>query len=183
MQKKIKRIPLAVMKAFIAWEWPGNIRELEKLMERAVILTRGRSLEAPLSELRKVKLDDGERTEEDQGNIARIVKETVKALHANSTVSDQDTKKQREAIVRSLTVSKGRVGGTNGAAVRMGRQPHYSARPNEKTRHRSSGFCLTRSVISVKAPLTVSTPAGRYLFSTENTSTYCSRRLAYALPF
>ena len=47
MQKDIKRIPPAVMKAFTAWEWPGNIRELENLVERSVILTRGMALEAP----------------------------------------------------------------------------------------------------------------------------------------
>ncbi|MGC2546332.1 MAG: sigma 54-interacting transcriptional regulator [Silvibacterium sp.] len=120
MQKRIDSIPAAVMKGLKSWEWPGNIRELENLVERAVILTRGRSLEAPLSELRKVKVDDGERIPADQDNIARIVKETIKALHTNSTVADQDTKKQRDAIVRALTVSKGRVGGTDGAAARMG---------------------------------------------------------------
>jgi formate hydrogenlyase transcriptional activator len=120
MQKKIDSIPLAVMKALKTWEWPGIICELENLEERAVILTRGRSLEAPLSELRKVKVDDGERTPADQDNIARIVKETIKALHAKSTVVDQDTKKQRDAIVRALTEAKGRVGGTDGAAARMG---------------------------------------------------------------
>ncbi len=120
MQKKIDSIPAAVMKALQTWEWPGNIRELENLVERAVILTHGRSLEAPLSELRKVKVDDGERMPADQDNIARIVKETIKALHANSTVADQDTKKQRDAIVRALTESKGRVGGNDGAAARMG---------------------------------------------------------------
>jgi formate hydrogenlyase transcriptional activator len=120
MQRKIDSIPAAVMKALKAWEWPGNIRELENLIERAVILTRGRSLEAPLSEFRKVTVDDGEPPLADQDDIARIVKETIKALHANSTVADQDRKKRRDAIVRALTVSKGRVGGNDGAAAHMG---------------------------------------------------------------
>src|SRR3984885_13022344 len=102
MQKKIDSIPTAVMKGLKTWEWPGNIRELENLVERAVILTRGRSLEAPLSELRKVKVDDGERNPADRDNIARIVKETIKALRANSIVADQDIKQQRDAIVRAL---------------------------------------------------------------------------------
>lgn len=35
-------------------------------------------------------------------------------------MSDPDTKKQRDAIVRALTVSRGRVGGTDGAAASMG---------------------------------------------------------------
>ena len=120
MQKKIDSIPAAVMKGLKAWEWPGNIRELENLVERAVILTRGRSLQAPLSELRKVKVHDGERNPTDQDNIARIVKETIKALHSDSTVADQGIKKQRDAIVRALTESRGRVGGVDGAAVRIG---------------------------------------------------------------
>ena len=38
------------MKGLTAWDWPGNIRELENFIERAVILTRGKALEAPLSE-------------------------------------------------------------------------------------------------------------------------------------
>src|SRR6201997_253611 len=58
MQKRIDNIPMSTMKALKMWEWPGNIRELENFMERAVILTRGRSLEAPLAELRKPSLDD-----------------------------------------------------------------------------------------------------------------------------
>jgi transcriptional regulator with GAF, ATPase, and Fis domain len=107
------------MKTLKTWEWPGNIRELENLVERAVILTRGRSLETPLSELRKVKVDESKHAPADQDNIARIVKETIRALHATSTVADQDTKKQRDAIVRALTESRGRVGGGDGAAARM----------------------------------------------------------------
>jgi formate hydrogenlyase transcriptional activator len=119
MQKKIDSVPAIVMKALKKWEWPGNIRELENLIERAVILTRGRSLEAPLAELRKVSLDDGEHVPEDQDNIAHIVKETIKALHASGGVDRENAKKQRDAIVRALTESKGRVGGTDGAAARM----------------------------------------------------------------
>jgi formate hydrogenlyase transcriptional activator len=119
MQKKIDSIPADVMKALQTWEWPGNIRELENLVERAVILTRGRSLEAPLSELRKVNVDNDKQASVDR-DISRIVKETIKALHANSTVADRDMKKKRDAIVSALTVSRGRVGGGDGAAVRMG---------------------------------------------------------------
>jgi transcriptional regulator with GAF, ATPase, and Fis domain len=120
MQKKIHNIPVSAMKALRMWEWPGNIRELENFMERAVILTRGRSLEVPLAEMRKVSIDEGQHVPEDQDNVARIVKETIRALHANNSVDRESTKKQRDAIVRALTESKGRVGGTDGAAVRIG---------------------------------------------------------------
>src|SRR2546428_12157625 len=53
MQKKIEAISPAVMKGLTGWDWPGQIRELEKFIERAVIVTRGKSLWAPVGVLRK----------------------------------------------------------------------------------------------------------------------------------
>ena len=122
MQKKIEGVPAAAMKRLTAWEWPGNIRELENLMERAVILTRGKSLEAPLAELRKLNTDEPAQALRPQGqeDIARIVKETINALDGRKNVADDYAKQQREEIVRALTESKGRVGGADGAAARMG---------------------------------------------------------------
>jgi formate hydrogenlyase transcriptional activator len=120
MQKKIDSIPAAVMNALKTGEWPGNIRELENFIERAVILTRGRSLDAPLAELQKVAVNNSKGIEADHGDIARIVKETVNALHGNSGVTDERTNKQRDAIVRALSQTKGRVGGAHGAAALLG---------------------------------------------------------------
>ena len=57
MQKQIESVPSAVMKGLTAWEWPGNIRELENFIERAVILTRGKALEVPLTELRTTETE------------------------------------------------------------------------------------------------------------------------------
>jgi PAS domain S-box-containing protein len=51
MNKSITSIPTATMNALMAWNWPGNIRELENFIERSVILTSGPTLEAPLREL------------------------------------------------------------------------------------------------------------------------------------
>lgn len=124
MQKSIESVPVAVMKGLTAWDWPGNIRELENFIERAVILTRGKSLEAPLSELRKVSVEAQPTAAEQpatRDDIARIVKETINALNGRKDVADDEvTRKQREEIVRALTESKGRVGGADGAAARMG---------------------------------------------------------------
>jgi formate hydrogenlyase transcriptional activator len=122
MQKRIDAIPVAVMKGLTAWEWPGNIRELENFTERAVILTRGKSLEAPLSELRRPIADTPASTAAPPAgdDIARIVKETISALNGKEDRADEFAKKQREEIVRALTESKGRVGGAEGAAARMG---------------------------------------------------------------
>jgi formate hydrogenlyase transcriptional activator len=121
MQKKIETISPAVMKGLTAWEWPGNIRELENFIERAVIVTRGKSLEAPLGELRKTIYEAPTlgNAQSSQQNIAEIVKETIHAMNAKKTTDDY-AKKQREEIVRALTDSKGRVGGEDGAAARMG---------------------------------------------------------------
>jgi formate hydrogenlyase transcriptional activator len=122
MQKRIEAVSPAVMKGLTAWEWPGNIRELENFVERAVILTRGKSLEAPLGELRKLNAEGPASTTQDSGqqDIARIVKETLHALNGSKTGGDDRTQKQREEIVRVLAETKGRVGGADGAAARMG---------------------------------------------------------------
>jgi formate hydrogenlyase transcriptional activator len=48
MNKQIKTIPAETMEALARWRWPGNIRELENFIERAVILSRGPILQAPL---------------------------------------------------------------------------------------------------------------------------------------
>jgi len=108
------------MKGLIAWEWPGNIRELENFIERAVILTRGRSLEAPLEELRKRYTEEARPAAARPDDIARIVKETINALGGKKDVLGEFENKQREEIVRALTESKGRVGGVDGAAARLG---------------------------------------------------------------
>ena len=125
MQKSIESVPVAVMKGLTAWDWPGNIRELENFIERAVILTRGKSLEAPLSELRKASAETQPTAAAEQpatrDDIARIVKETISALNGRKDVADDEfTQEQREEIVRALTESKGKVGGADGAAARMG---------------------------------------------------------------
>src|SRR5262249_6107037 len=53
MKKPIERIPVETMTALTEYSWPGNIRELQNLIERAVILTRGSVLEIPLGELKQ----------------------------------------------------------------------------------------------------------------------------------
>src|ERR1700757_3302323 len=122
MQKPIEAVPAAVIKALTTWDWPGNIRELENFIERAVLLTRGNSLEAPLTELHKSNVDHSthEAAEQDPEGLARFLKKAVDALKQTKSVGDDYAKKQREEIVRALTESKGRVGGASGAAARMG---------------------------------------------------------------
>jgi formate hydrogenlyase transcriptional activator len=117
MQKSIESVPAAVMKGLTAWDWPGNIRELENFIERAVILTRGRSLEAPLAELRKT---NSRETVAHAHEAKRIVAAVDNSRMDKNGVAQEYTNKQREEIVRVLTACKGRVGGADGAAARLG---------------------------------------------------------------
>ena len=94
MEKQIDSIPAAALKKLTAWHWPGNIRELENLVERAVILTRGNALQFPMDGLKS----SGSR----------------RAEPARSSYSERDE------IVRILNEANGQVGGRNGAAARLG---------------------------------------------------------------
>src|ERR1700739_4987680 len=118
MQKQIESVPSAVMKGLTAWEWPGNIRELENFIERAVILTRGEALEVPFTELRKA--------ETETATDAVLGKKKLTTRKANSSPPDINAgaeeyeRKQREEITQALTACKGRTGGADEAAARLG---------------------------------------------------------------
>src|SRR3989449_8548719 len=94
MEKQIESVPAASMKKLTRWQWPGNIRELENLIERAVILTRGSALEVPVSDL---------------GNGS-----------AEKAVARMTDSNERDQLLHILKETRGRVGGADGAAVRMG---------------------------------------------------------------
>jgi formate hydrogenlyase transcriptional activator len=55
MNKRIEVIPTAVMESLTRCSWAGNVRELENFIERAVILSQGAVLEAPLYELQSIQ--------------------------------------------------------------------------------------------------------------------------------
>jgi len=95
LYKKIETIPEETMRALTRWDWPGNIRELENFIERAVILTRGPVLRPPLGEL--------EMPEEP----SPIRESSLEAT-------------EREHILRVLRETRGKIGGSDGAAARLG---------------------------------------------------------------
>jgi formate hydrogenlyase transcriptional activator len=98
MNRRITTIPADTMTALSRYHWPGNIRELENFIERAVILTRGSSLNVPLSELK-----------------ARPVTTDGDARHL-STLEDAE----REHIRQALQQANWLVGGASGAAAKLG---------------------------------------------------------------
>jgi formate hydrogenlyase transcriptional activator len=118
MQKKVEAVPTAVMKGLMAWDWPGNVRELENFIERAVIVTRGNSLEAPVGELRKANTDGP--TPRVIEEYRQIVTENVDSRNDKNGVAEEYARKQREEIVRALSGCRGRVGGADGAAASLG---------------------------------------------------------------
>jgi formate hydrogenlyase transcriptional activator len=118
MQKKIEAISPAVMSGLTAWDWPGNIRELENFVERAVIVTRGKSLEAPLAELRKTNTTAIPRAEDHK--VEQVVEQRANSPSDKTSLRDEYERRQRDEIIRALTACKGRVGGPEGAAARLG---------------------------------------------------------------
>ncbi len=122
MKKPSETIPAAAMKALTNWDWPGNIRELENFVERAVILTRGKSLEVPIPELLKSRMEPFvPNNNGPQDEISRILRETISEINKGTTRSaaKEHDQTERQEIMRVLRETKGRVGGADGAAVRM----------------------------------------------------------------
>ena len=104
MHRPIDTIPTRAMEALLAWDWPGNIRELENVVERSVILSPGRELMVPVAELRS---------------------QARRALRAPAA-ADPGAKlptlveAEREHILKALREARGRIGGPEGAAARLG---------------------------------------------------------------
>jgi transcriptional regulator with GAF, ATPase, and Fis domain len=79
MNKQIETIPSDTMRALVSWSWPGNVRELENFIERAVILSRGPGLRAPLSEIQSSAPEPaGDSTLEhvEREHVIRMLRET-----------------------------------------------------------------------------------------------------------
>ncbi len=98
MNKRIETIPTEAMTALARYHWPGNIRELENFIERAVILSRGAALEVPFAEL----------------------KEPGTAGHGDAPAPTTLEDAEREHIRQALHDANWQVGGASGAAARLG---------------------------------------------------------------
>ena len=97
MNRRIETIPARTMEVFANYSWPGNVRELQNFIERAVILSPGDCLRAPLEELKQ---------------------KTVQAPGVNNLSTLEEM--EREHVLRALRESNWVTGGPNGAAVRLG---------------------------------------------------------------
>ena len=95
MNRPIESIPSAAIESLTNYEWPGNIRELQNVIERSVILTRGRVLEIAVPEI-------------------------AKSSHLSPRTPRLEESAERERILGALRESHGKVAGPNGAAARLG---------------------------------------------------------------
>ena len=102
MGKQVESIPPETMAAFQWYYWPGNIRELQNLVERAVILSRDGVLPNPLHKKRaELMVPSLHRT---------------RTFHSSMTLEDSD----RALILETLEQAGWIVGGPHGAAVKLG---------------------------------------------------------------
>jgi formate hydrogenlyase transcriptional activator len=96
MNRSIETIPRETMKALTEWPWLGNVRELENLMERSVILSEGSALHVPWSELER--------------EVSVTQRSPDHSLDAA----------ERDHIIRVLRETGGAISGPDGAAHRLG---------------------------------------------------------------
>ena len=98
MGRNIDTIPTPVLAALTNYDWPGNIRELQNVLERSVILTNGSTLQVPTAEL--------------------ISATNPVTLSGRSEAASPSAERAR--ILKALEETKGQVGGPDGAAARLG---------------------------------------------------------------
>ena len=99
IRKKIQTIPDSLLEALQAYEWPGNVRELENVIERAIILTKGSTLEMDEQFNRRVS--------------PPATSEQPRTLQAS----------ERASILRALEECDGVIEGRRGAAARLDLPP------------------------------------------------------------
>ena len=98
LNKPIDVIPDEVMEVLKAHDWPGNIRELQNFIERAVVFSPESVLRLPLADLKE------------------MTKQSMVPATASRTLADAE----REHILEVLRQTGGQIGGLHGAASRLG---------------------------------------------------------------
>jgi len=98
MGKAVDTIPVETMNVLVRYHWPGNIRELQNLVERAVILTSGPILKVPLNDLHPAPAPAA----------------------AKSSMTDSLEELERQHILDALNASGWVISGAKGAAAALG---------------------------------------------------------------
>jgi formate hydrogenlyase transcriptional activator len=101
MNKTIDEVPEQVMQLLCGYDWPGNIRELQNFVERAVLMTDGKQLRAPLAEL-------------------AVMMPGRSSARGDTLPGKTLTDMERVHIVQTLEKTNWLVGGREGAAAKLG---------------------------------------------------------------
>jgi|HubBroStandDraft_6_1064221.scaffolds.fasta_scaffold00244_11 formate hydrogenlyase transcriptional activator len=111
LNKAVAYIPAEAMDALAAYSWPGNIRELENFIERAVLLSPGKELRVPVSELKPVTLAP------DASADSSLAASSLTALTSSGSSISTLEDAERQHILRALRQTEWRIAGPKGAAV------------------------------------------------------------------
>lgn len=108
MKKNIDTIPSETMESLTRYDWPGNIRELQNLIERAVILSTGQTLRVPTEALNNGDSAGSAASDPDRDHSAGLV--------TDQTLAAAD----RRHIIAALEKANWVIAGPHGAAARLG---------------------------------------------------------------
>jgi formate hydrogenlyase transcriptional activator len=111
LNKPLEYIPADTMDALVHYPWPGNVRELENLIERAVLLSPGKELRVPLSELKPASVSTATSNADSSSSFTSLTSST-------SLTSPMATleEAERQHILRALKQTQWRIAGPKGAA-------------------------------------------------------------------
>jgi formate hydrogenlyase transcriptional activator len=127
-QRGIDTIPSGTMDALVQYHWPGNIRELQNVIERAVIVSKGPVLNVPVTDLKPA------------ASAAKAGQTKRPAVREN--LRDALSQSEREQIMTALEQSDWVVAGPDGAAARLGMK-----RSTLQFRMRKLGIEISRSPV------------------------------------
>jgi len=109
--REINSIPSETMEALVRYHWPGNIRELQNVIERAVIISKSPVLNVAVGEL------EFQTPREAAPNLTQPEREDLSQQEHLHHILE---KTERTQILRALEACNGLITGLNGAATRLG---------------------------------------------------------------
>jgi formate hydrogenlyase transcriptional activator len=115
LNKTVEYVPTQAMDALVHYPWPGNVRELENLIERAVILSPGKELRVPVSEL-KPALPGPAADSAAEPALGELPQLPAFPGSAVTTLEEAE----RQHIQRALRQTEWRISGPRGAAALLG---------------------------------------------------------------